>query len=99
MTITFTAPVWFWRGPAPYHFLTIPEEESRRIKEIEKLATYGWGMIPVVARIGETEFRTSLWPKGAVYLLPLKDVVRKAECLAEGDQVTARIEVIMGPSG
>jgi uncharacterized protein DUF1905 len=25
--------------------------------------TYGWGMIPVRVRIGDTEWTTSLWPE------------------------------------
>ena len=37
------------------------------------MATYGWGVIPVVARIGDVEFETSLFPKDGGYLLPLKD--------------------------
>ena len=49
--------------------------------------TYGWGVIPVVARIGETEFSTSLFPKNGRYLVPLKDAVRRAEDLDLGDMV------------
>ena len=58
-----------------------------------RLVTYGWGMIPVRARIGNTEFTTALIPKDGSYLLPLKDKVRGAEQLSEGDTVTALIEV------
>lgn len=87
MTIEFSGDIWYWRGPSPFHFVTVPEEDSKRIKELERLVTYGWGMIPVRARIGDTEFKTSLWPKDGKYILPLKDKVRKAESLAEGEMV------------
>ncbi len=52
------------------------------------LATYGWGVIPVEARIGEIVFTTSLFPKDGGYLLPLKDAVRKPQGLSAGDEVT-----------
>jgi hypothetical protein len=50
-------------------------------------------MIPVNARIGNTEWQTSLWPKDDRYIVPLKASVRKAEHLEEGDEVTVRLEV------
>ena len=93
MQIEFTGTVLFWRGPAPYFFVAVPEGPSRDIKSISHLVTYGWGVIPVRARIGRTEFETSLFPKDGRYLLPLKAVVRKAENLAEGDEVTVRMQV------
>jgi len=93
MQIEFTGTVLFWRGPAPYFFVTVPEGPSRDIKSISHLVTYGWGVIPVRARIGRTEFETSLFPKDGRYLLPLKVVVRKAENLAEGDEVSVWMEV------
>lgn len=93
MQIEFTGRVIFWRGPAPYFFVAVPESSSRDIKSISNLVTYGWGVIPVRAQIGGTEFETSLFPKDGRYLLPLKVVVRKAENLAEGDEVTVRMEV------
>jgi hypothetical protein len=26
--LEFSGDVWFWRGPSPYHFVTVPEDES-----------------------------------------------------------------------
>ena len=93
MQIEFSGIVVFWRGPAPYFFVAVPEGPSCEIKSISNLVTYGWGVIPVRARIGRTGFETSLFPKDGRYLLPLKAVVRKAENLAEGDEVSVRMEV------
>ncbi len=42
-------------------------------------------MIPVRARIGATEWNTSLFPKDGLYVVPVKDAVRRAEGLDEGD--------------
>ena len=85
--------IWYWKGPSPYHFLTVPEAQSSELKAIVHLVTYGWGMIPVQAQIGSTRFTTSLFHKDGLYVLPIKDSVRKAENIEEGDPVTARIEV------
>jgi hypothetical protein len=57
------------------------------------MATYGWGVIPVSARIGEVVFDTSLFPKDGGYLLPLKNAVRKPQGLTAGDEVTVVMTV------
>lgn len=93
MSLEFSGDIWYWKGPAPFYFVTVPEEESEGIKHASKFVTYGWGMIPVKARIGETAWKTSLWPKEGKYIVPIKDKVRKAESLNEGDTVTVRLEV------
>jgi hypothetical protein len=93
MTWEFSGDVWFWRGPSPYHFVTVPDEESADLKAAAALVTYGWGMIPVAARIGATEWTTSLFPKDGRYIVPLKDAVRAAEGLDVGDVVTVRLTV------
>lgn len=90
---SFTGEVWEWRGPAPYFFITVPEERSRRLRSIARAVTYGWGMIPVRVRIGRTEWRTSLFPKDGGYVLPLKDAVRDAEGLRKGDAPAVRLTV------
>lgn len=94
MTLEFSGEVWFWKGPAPFYFLWVPEAESREIKAIESLVTYGWGMIPVSARIGKTEWATALWPKDGRYVLPLKVRVRRAENIEEGVPIAAQIEIV-----
>lgn len=94
MDIEFSGRIWYWRGPAPFYFVTVPAEQSGELKVISGLVTYGWGMIPVNARIGRTAWKTSLWPKGGLYIVPLKDSVRRAEGLDEGDEVTVRLEAL-----
>lgn len=93
MDLEFSGEVWFWRGPSPYHFVTVPEDESAELEEAAALVTYGWGMIPVAARIGSTEWTTSLFPKNGGYVVPLKDLVRNAEEIDVGDTVTVRLAV------
>ncbi|MEU0026559.1 DUF1905 domain-containing protein [Streptomyces sp. NPDC006335] len=93
MQLTFTGQVIEWRGPAPYYFVPVPDQESADIGEVARTATYGWGVIPVEARIGEVAFTTSLFPKDGGYLLPLKNAVRKPEGLVAGDEVRVEMTV------
>ncbi|MEI9907365.1 MAG: DUF1905 domain-containing protein [Actinomycetota bacterium] len=80
---------------SPFHFLTIPEKQSVKIKEISKIVTYGWGVIPVSAKIGRTTWTTSLFPKDGLYLLPIKNAVRTSENIELGDKIRAEITIEM----
>ena len=93
MIFEFNGEIWFWRGPAPWYFITVPEDQSSNLKAIIGFVTYGWGMIPASVRIGSTEWKTSLFPKNGLYIVPIKASVRKAEKLEEGDTVNIRLEV------
>lgn len=93
MEFSFSATVFEWRGPAPYLFVAVPEDDAEVLREMLSALTYGWGMIPVRARIGETDFTTSMWPKDGGYLLPLKVAVQRAEGIGLGDEVSVRFAV------
>jgi hypothetical protein len=93
MNIEFSNTIWFWRGPAPWYFVTVPPEQCHDLQVIAKRVTYGWGMIPVLARIGQSEWQTSLFPKDGSYIVPIKTSVRKAEQIDEGDLVTVQLEI------
>lgn len=86
--LEFTGEVWEWRGPAPFHFVSVPDELCDDIREVAEVISYGWGMVPVAARIGATEWTTSLWPKDGGYVVPIKDGVRRARAIELGDTVT-----------
>lgn len=88
MSYKFKAKLWRWKGDAPasWVFVTLPDDVALAIKyEAEKRA---WGSVAVAAHIGETAWRTSLFPDKASggYLLPVKAAVRKAESLHDGDE-------------
>jgi Domain of unknown function (DUF1905) len=93
MDIVFAGRVIEWRGPAPFYFVRVPDEQVDDIREVAAMASYGWGVVPVEARIGETAFATSLFPKDGGYLLPLKNAVRKPQGLAAGDEVSVEMTV------
>jgi hypothetical protein len=95
MELEFSGDVFEWRGPAPFHFVMVPDEESAEIQATAALVTYGWGMIPVEARVGSTDFATSLFAKDGGYVVPLKADVRRAEGINVGDTVTIRLGIAL----
>lgn len=101
---TVTATLWIWtsdRAPASWHFLTISGEAAEAIhalalmRRLESGRRRGWGAMKVKARIGDTEWETSIFPdKGSGgWLLPVKAAVRKAEAMVAGDEVSVMIDL------
>jgi hypothetical protein len=93
LEVVFTGELVYWRGPSPYHFVRVPDDDSRRIHAIASVVSYGWGVIPVTVRIGRTSFRTSLFPKDGAYLVPVKSRVRRDEALELGATVVLEMAV------
>lgn len=93
MRLRFSGEIVYWRGPSPFHFVSVPEEESAELHAVSSLVSYGWGVIPVSAKIGRTSWTTSLFPKDGGYLVPVKTSVRRAEKLDVGDAVHVTLSV------
>ena len=87
MNFKFSGEVIYWRGPAPFHFVAVPETVAKKIKAEAARLTYGWGVIPVTTKLGGLEFTTSLFPKDGGYLLPIKNAVRIPTEIEVGDIV------------
>lgn len=88
-------PVWLYPGSSGWHFFTINKELSDEIKRFDSLPRRGFGSIPVNAIIGETKWKTSIFPeKKGTFVLPLKKAVRKAENIKDGDKIKVILEVI-----
>jgi hypothetical protein len=95
MIIQFTGKIIYWRGPAPFYFVTVPDDQSQVIKSISKIVTYGWGVIPTNVTIGKTLFYTALFPKDGHYLVPIKKSVRDAEDLEIDDEFPLQLEFLL----
>jgi hypothetical protein len=93
MQLDFDGELFFWRGPSPYHFVAVPENEGSEIHGVSALVTYGWGVIPVLATIGDTSWTTSLFPKDGGYVVPVRASVRKDEALELGDNVRVSLSI------
>ena len=93
MEVEFTDVVFEWRGPAPFHFVRVPDDEAAQIQEVAAAITYGWGMIPCAVTVGSTTLTTALWPKDGSYYVPLKDRLRRPEGIELDDVVTVRLTI------
>lgn len=87
--------IWKYNGEtASWHFLTVSKTNSSIIREFTKNnKRNGFGSIKVKAKIGKTEWKTSIFrDRGGVYLLPLKKDVRSREELFDGDTVLVYLQ-------
>ncbi len=91
--LSFAAELIHWRGPSPYHFVAIPEEQVGEVRYAARIASYGWGVVPVDATVRGVDFTTSLFPRDGGYLLPIKDAVRKGAGLVLGETVQVVMRV------
>lgn len=101
-TLIHTGPLWRWTtpaAPAAWFFVTVDGAAGEALSGTALMrrlegAAKGFGSIKVLARIGETAFKTSVFPSQELgWLLPVKASVRKAEGLSEGDAVEVVLEV------
>ncbi|MBI4117949.1 MAG: DUF1905 domain-containing protein [Parcubacteria group bacterium] len=70
---------------APWTYVPIPDSK------VPDVPRGGWGSIPVMATVGKTTWRTSLFPiKGKQYFIPIKKSVCRKESLVIGEEVTVR---------
>jgi hypothetical protein len=92
MTIRIKGKVWRYPGVGGWHFFTLGKLVSSRIKIHMKDQIRGFGSIRVNARIGKTDWKTSIFPANeGTYLLPVKSNVRKREGIETDDVVTIRL--------
>ncbi len=89
----FSGVIIEWRGPAPYHFVALPDWVAEQIAIVARAVSYGWGVIPVESTIGDTIWTTSLFPRNGGYLLPVKDAVRAAERVGLGSTVEITVRL------
>src|SRR5580658_5812510 len=91
--LSFEAEVICWRGPSPFFFIAAPPGHAAELRQVARAVTYGWGMIPVEAKLGDVAFTTSLFPKDETYLLPLKTAVRRKANITAGDRVSVEMTI------
>ncbi len=93
-TFSVEGVIWKYAGPAGWYFVNLGQEDSALIKWVEGKKKVGWGYVCVKARIGGTQWETTLFPtKAGHYMIAIKAVVRKKEGLKEGDTVRIDFEL------
>ena len=79
-----------------WRFARVPEKISAKIKEMQKWRLRrGWGAVYARAKIGKSEWTTSIFPDrhSATYLLPLKKQIRYKENLYDGIDIRVSVEI------
>jgi hypothetical protein len=92
---SFETRVIYWRGPSPFFYAPVPAEHVEELRQIARFVTYGWGMVPVEAKVGGVAFKTALYPKDETYLLPLKVAVRRKTNITAGDLIAVDMTIQM----
>ena len=90
-TFRFDTTIIEWRGPAPFFYAPVPAQHVEELRRLAKVVSYGWGCVPVQAKIGGVAFTTSLFPKDDTYLLPLKVAVRRKADITVGDTISVAV--------
>ncbi len=93
LKLSFETSIIEWRGPAPFFYAPIPDKPVDDVRRAAKVASYGWGVVPVEAQIGPAKFTTSLFPKDGGYLLPIKLAARKKAGITLGDTISVTMTI------
>jgi hypothetical protein len=97
MQLVVEGEIFYWRGPAPWHFVAVPPAQAAEIHAVAGAVTYGWGMIPASVHLDRdgatTTWTTSLWPKDGTFIVPIKKAVQDRHELDVGDVLTLRLDI------
>lgn len=95
----FSAELWEWEAKKSWTFVSTPEDVADDIEERFGRSAAGFGSIRVEVTVGDTVWRTSLFPSNEekTYVLPVKKAVRTAEGLEIGSVV--EISLLIFPDG
>ena len=95
MVYRFRTELWVHAGDTPWYFVTLPTEQADEIDELTFETKRGFGSVRVIVTIGETTWKTSLFPdsKRESYVLPIKKLVRVRESLTIGAPVDVSLEL------
>ena len=99
-TITAALPLRRWQGEkATYHLVGFTGDEADTLsghalmQKLEMGKRSGFGSVKVTANIGETSWKTSVFPqnKQSEWILLVSKKVMKAEDLAPGDEISVSV--------
>ena len=92
----FSAALWEWESKTSWYFFSLPEDDADDIDERFGRTAGGFGSIRVEVTIGDTTWRTSLFPSTSekTYVLPIKKAVRKAEDLKDGTVADVHLTIV-----
>jgi hypothetical protein len=94
-TFSMRSKVWADKQVAGWHFVTLPVKQSAQIRRALGPSPKPSGGIAVVATIGRTSWKTSLYipPKSRQYVMALKADVRKKEGVVAGKLIDYSVKL------
>ncbi|MEM6586413.1 MAG: DUF1905 domain-containing protein [Pseudomonadota bacterium] len=101
-TVTATLPLQRWQGDrGTYHLVTFSGDEAEALtthallQKLEFGRARGFGSIKLTARIGETEWRTSVFPQrnSSEWVLLVSKKVMRAENIGVGDSIEVTLSL------
>lgn len=95
MRFHFTAEIYEWTARKNWFFVDVPPEPAADIADQPRMPR-GFNSVRVVVTVGSTTWKTSIFPSGEVYVLPIKRAVLKAEDIGEGDEIAVDLDVLDG---
>lgn len=92
----FNSHVWLYPGMSGWHFVSVPKDISEDIRHNFGDRKRGWGSLPIIATLGKTSWKTSIFPDKKIggYLLPLKAEVRKKENIIADNDIELKLEIV-----
>ncbi len=102
-TVRFTAPLQTMQieeGKPPVGFVHLTDDASEQVtgheleRRLELGNRRGFGSVKVEARVGGTEWRTSVFPSQGKWFLPIKKPVRLAETLVAGELIEVELKLL-----
>lgn len=101
--VSYSTQLARWQGEkAVYHLVVITGDAAEaiamhaRLLRLEYGTRRGFGSVKVIARLGETTWKSSVFPqnKASEWILLVSKKVMRSEDLAAGDQVTVELELL-----
>ncbi|WP_255491792.1 MULTISPECIES: DUF1905 domain-containing protein [unclassified Actinotalea] len=98
MVFDFDAELWVWqaRRTDTWTFVSLPTDVADEVLDVAGGVARGFGSLRVEVRLGDSRWRTSIFPDGTAktYVLPIKKAVRHAEGVEAGDVVRVAITLL-----
>ncbi len=94
-TYEFTAKAEaFLHGKGTYYLVFLPAKTAKALTHMQEgRKRLGWGSVRVTATIGNSSWKTSIFPSDNTYLLLLNAKVRKAEAIKENKKITVTLKL------
>lgn len=95
MQFVFDAELFLWasRPESNVYFVAVPAEFGDEIREVPRMRR-GFGAVRVEVEVAGVRWRTSIFPSGGSYHLPVKRAVRDAAGAGEGDTISVDLTVL-----